>query len=89
MYSRVLVLVVALRPPLGPTLSFPQALRSLTRNRLTASSNKSFKKDFTATRRQYFDNPLDRASVSCACGGTLPRDDIGGLTSCSGASCPL
>lgn len=44
-----------------------QALRSLTRNRLTAKSAKTFKQDFTTTRRQYVSDPLARASPVVFC----------------------
>lgn len=49
----VLMLAVAVSLLLYPV----QALRSLSRNRLTASSTKNFKQDFTTKRRQYVNNP--------------------------------
>ncbi|TMW60956.1 hypothetical protein Poli38472_000998 [Pythium oligandrum] len=53
----VIPIIVMQRNRTKPLKKRREALRSLSRNRLTAKSAKTFKEDFSKTRRQYVNDP--------------------------------
>ncbi|KAF1315256.1 5-formyltetrahydrofolate cyclo-ligase, partial [Globisporangium splendens] len=53
----IVPIVIMQRNRTKPLKKRREALRSLSRNRLTATSTNNFKQDFTAKRRQYVNNP--------------------------------